>query len=179
MKNLLNRWLSPTREYLAQRITHAVAIRICRSPALSNELIEHMSARLAQRLTITPVLFGGGWERVKLGAEVRLANTLINVTSGKVEIGDYSFFGHNVCLLTGTHFLDQKLQARQAYPTAGRDIIIGRGVWIASNATISGPCVIGDNAAVAAGAVVLGGELESGWLYGGVPARKLKRVFQE
>ena len=179
MRNLLDKWLSPAREYLAQRITHAVALRICRSPALSNELIEHMSARLAQRLAITPVLFGGGWDRVKLGVEVRLANTLINVTSGTVAIGDYSFCGHNVCLLTGTHFLDQTLEARQGYPTVGRVFVIGKGVWIASNATISGPCVIGDHAAVAAGAVVLGGELEGGWLYGGVPARKLKRILPE
>lgn len=58
----------------------------------------------------------------------------------------------------------------------GGDIIIGEDCWIASNVTVLGPCEIEDNVIVAAGAVVLAGRLESGWIYGGVPAKKLKQI---
>ncbi|MBM7331737.1 hypothetical protein JS562_54220, partial [Agrobacterium sp. S2] len=78
--------------------------------------------------------------------------------------------------LTGTHNISQRAEQRQLFPTEGRDIIIGEGVWIATNATIIGPCSIGDDAVIAAGAVVVD-NIEAGWLYAGVPARKVKRLI--
>ncbi|MBR8429662.1 hypothetical protein K6Y76_22955 [Burkholderia cenocepacia] len=68
---------------------------------------------------------------------------------------------------------------RHDYPRDGRDIVIGKGVWIASNAIVLGPCTIGDNAVVAAGAVVTGGQLESGCLYAGVPAKRIRTLIGE
>jgi acetyltransferase-like isoleucine patch superfamily enzyme len=167
-----SRWLSR----LLDRLIVSIIDRICTSPDLTNQLIEVMAPRMAQRLAIAPTLFGGTWDRVHLGHEVKLANTLCNVSSGTISIGDYSFFGHNVCLLAATHAIDKTFAERQDWPRDGHDIVIGNGVWIASNATIAGPCVIGDHAVIAAGSVVIGGDLEGGWLYGGAPARKLRRL---
>ncbi|MGZ4953953.1 MAG: acyltransferase [Methylobacter sp.] len=129
------------------------------------------------KISCTPVIFGGGRERVITGKNVKLVNSLLNVTSGTISIGDNTFFGHNVMVLTGTHNIDMTGVDRQTFPTSGRDITIGNGVWIASGAIILGPCEIGDNAVVSAGAVVCGGRLESGCIYAGIPARKIRKTL--
>lgn len=114
--------------------------------------------------------------RLKLGEKVDLNDALVNTTSGRVVLGDYSFCGHGVSLLTGTHDVRQREYARMAaVPQSGRDIVIGRGVWIASNATILGPCTVGDHAVVAAGSLA-SGELKGGWVHAGVPARPIRPV---
>lgn len=128
-------------------------------------------------LAWSPTVFGGGIDRVTLGAQVVLVNTLLNVSSGRISIDDHSFFGHNVMLLTGTHFTEAQDSARQDFPTTGRDIVIGQGVWVASGATVIGPCVIEDHVVVGAGAVVTGGVLKRGWLYAGVPARAIRQLL--
>ena len=45
----------------------------------------------------------GSKSRVKLGARVSLMDTIINVSSGDVEIGDDTIFGHGCVLVTGVH----------------------------------------------------------------------------
>ena len=57
----------------------------------------------------------------------------------------------------------------------GRDISIGKGVWIGSNATILGPCKIGENSVVASGSVVMG-EVSANSLVGGAPAKLIKKI---
>ena len=103
-------------------------------------------------------------------------NALFNCSSGNISIGDYSFFGHNVCLLTGTHDFRKKREGRFPYPEEGRDIRIGEGVWIASNVTILGPCTIGDHAVIGGGSVVCGGNLPGGFLYAGFPAKPIQPI---
>jgi acetyltransferase-like isoleucine patch superfamily enzyme len=120
-----------------------------------------------------PFVFGPP-ERVVLGQDVVLNNALLNTSSGRIEIGDNAFCGHGVSLLTGTHDVTERGAARQrAIPDSGRDIVIGEGAWLASNATVIGPCVVGEHAVVAAGAVVVN-DVPAGVAVGGVPARILR-----
>jgi acetyltransferase-like isoleucine patch superfamily enzyme len=124
---------------------------------------------MADRLLRQPRVWGDGG-RLTLGHQVHQTNTLFNTVSGRIIVGDYVFFGHDVRVLTGTHDMAQRDLARQqAVPVAGRDIVIGQGVWIASGATILGPCDIGDHAVIAAGSVVTG-VVTPGWIYAGSPA---------
>jgi acetyltransferase-like isoleucine patch superfamily enzyme len=46
------------------------------------------------------------------------------------------------------------LDRQNSVPIEGRDIIIGKGVWVASGSIIIGPCVIGDNSVIGAGCVI-------------------------
>ena len=61
-------------------------------------------------------------------------------------------------------------------PISGMDIHVKQGVWIGSNTTIIGPCVIGKNSVIAANSVVLK-DVAEGVLVGGSPAREIKRIF--
>lgn len=117
----------------------------------------------------------GDRSRITIGDGVNLNNALINTASGRVVIGDYSFCGHNVLLITGTH--DYKftgIDRQTQIPDFGRDIVIGKGVWIGSNSVILGPCEIGDNAVIGACSLVTK-SVEGNSVYLGVPARKLNK----
>jgi acetyltransferase-like isoleucine patch superfamily enzyme len=105
-------------------------------------------------------------------------NTLFNTSSGSIYVDEYTFCGHNVCLITGTHDYKTFCEARMHnIPTEGRDIIIGKGVWIGTNVTILGPSRIGDHAVIAAGAVVTSGsDIPSKTIAAGIPAKPVKQV---
>ena len=53
--------------------------------------------------------------------------------------------------------------------------MLGRNVWVGSNATILSGVTIGDNAVVAAGAVVTK-DVPADTIVGGVPARPIRRI---
>lgn len=134
-----------------------------------------IDAHIRNHLLFKKVVFGDP-ARVSVAPTAAVNNALFNVQSGRITVEDHAFFGQNVCLLTGTHEIDAPLEQRvTAIPREGRDIIIRRGAWLASNTTVLGPCVIGEMAVVAAGAVVTR-DVEPYTIVGGVPARVIGRV---
>jgi acetyltransferase-like isoleucine patch superfamily enzyme len=113
--------------------------------------------------------------RVRIARSAKMVNTLFNVMSGTVTVGEHTFTGHNVSIITGTHDYHKLMERRMCdVPREGRDIRIGKGVWIGSNAVILGPCVIGDHAVIAAGAVVID-DVPAHAVVGGVPARMIRQ----
>ena len=100
-------------------------------------------------------------------------DAVLNVRSGSITVSELAFLGHGVMLLTGSH--DPTLAGwdrKYTVATAGNDILIDKGAWVASGAIILGPCHIGRDAVVAAGAVVRT-DVSPGEIVGGVPARHL------
>jgi acetyltransferase-like isoleucine patch superfamily enzyme len=110
----------------------------------------------------------GSSGRLVLGKKVAVANTLFNVSSGSIWIGDYTIFGQNVMVLTGRHLFKngeragiEHVKVTESWgggevevPTEGFDIHIGEGCWVASGAIVSEGVTIGRGAIVAAGSVV-------------------------
>ena len=125
-------------------------------------VLEHVRRNLdtyldgyVERKLLSQHLVYGDRARLQIAATAVVNNALFNLSSGRVIVEDYAFFGHNVCLLTGTHdYCEFDMARQQAIPPSGRDIIVGRGAWIASGAIVLGPAVIGEHAVVAAGSVV-------------------------
>ena len=103
-----------------------------------------------------------------------------------VRIGDNVFFGPNVSILTALHsliaeerrfFYDEK----KGYVTDneyGKPITIGNDCWLGGNVTILPGVTIHDNVVVGAGSVVTK-DLESGWIYAGNPAKKIREIKKE
>lgn len=117
-------------------------------------------------------------DRAKLHVHptAELNNALFNLSSGEITIEEYAFFGHSVSVLTGTHDITKFDHARQVgVPKSGRDIVIGRGVWVSSNALVLGPCRIGEHAVVAAASVVTG-DVEPYTVVAGIPAKPVKTI---
>lgn len=91
---------------------------------------------------------------------------------GGVVIGDHCQIGHNVVFATLNHGLAPEDRAH-TYPAP---IMLGKNVWVGSNATILQGVTIGDNAVIGAGAVVTK-DVEANTVVGGVPARFIKRIL--
>ena len=129
-------------------------------------------------ITNTEISVWGSRERLRIAPNAIMANTLFNTSSGYISIGDFTFTGHNVSMITGTHEYTLFLKERMDdFPETGRDITIGRGVWIGSGAVILGPCTIADHAVVGACAVVLPGtNISAGEIFVGVPAKLVKTI---
>lgn len=148
--------------------------------SLKSELLKDKEfiKQLARELATVHNVWGTE-ERLHLSQHVSLVNTLFNTLSGDIYIGDYTFTGHNVSILTGTHDIAAIGEQRMHFPSEGNDIIIGSGVWICSNSVILGPCKIGDNAVIGAGSVVLpNSEIGEDEFWAGVPAIKKKQLNQ-
>lgn len=86
-------------------------------------------------------------------------------------IGDGCQIGHNVVFATLNHGLAPK-ERKSTYPAP---IVLGRNVWVGSNATILQGVTIGDNAVIAAGAVVTK-DVAPNTVVGGVPAQFIKNI---
>lgn len=90
---------------------------------------------------------------------------------GGITIGDGTLIGHGVVLATINHGFPPD-ERGDNYPAP---IVIGKNVWIGSHATILPGVTIGDEAIVAAGAVV-NRDVPAGMVVGGVPAKVIKAV---
>ena len=93
---------------------------------------------------------------------------------GGVYIGDGALIGSYVVMATINHGLDPAHRADN-HPSPIR---IGKNVWVGSHATILPGVTVGDNAIVAAGAVVTK-DVPPNTVVGGVPARMLKTIAQQ
>ena len=108
-------------------------------------------------------------ERLHLGRNTDPNDTVFNTMSGHIHVGDYTIFGHHCQVLTGTHPTGAFLQERRKHPLEGRDIRIGKGVWIGSGAIILGGVKIASHSVIAAGAV-LRDDCPAPGIYAGNPA---------
>ena len=71
--------------------------------------------------------------------------------------------------------LNHYLEPEKRKFTHAAPIIIGRNVWIGSNATILQGVSIGDNSVVGAGAVVTK-DVPANTVVGGIPAKIIKKI---
>lgn len=90
---------------------------------------------------------------------------------GGIIIGDGALIGHNAVLATLNHGIEPN-KRQDIYPAP---IKIGKNVWIGANATILPGVSIGDNAVIAAGAVVAK-DVPENTVFGGVPAKIIKKL---
>jgi acetyltransferase-like isoleucine patch superfamily enzyme len=91
---------------------------------------------------------------------------------GGIDIGDEVMLGPNVSLLTSGHPVDPVERTRRI---TAAPIAIGRNVWIAAGATVLQGVTVGDDAVVAAGAVVTK-DVPAATLVAGVPARVVREL---
>jgi len=133
----------------------------------------------------TSIIIGSSGQ-LYVGKRCGLANTVFNLSSGSIFIGDNTIFSNNVMVITGRHLFKNGSRASLApelerkyigggpeeVPTSGFDIHIGSGTWIAAGVVISGGVTIGDNVIIGANSVVTK-DIPSFSFAGGVPAKIL------
>lgn len=90
---------------------------------------------------------------------------------GGLTIGDACQIGHNVVMAT----LNHGLAAAERANITPAPIVLERNVWVGANATILPGVTIGENAVIAAGAVVTR-DVPANTVVGGVPAKVLRTI---
>lgn len=122
-------------------------------------------------LRVFPPFYSDFGKNIHVGEHVFINACCHFQDHGGVTLGDGCQIGHNVVFATLNHGLEPADRGT-TYPAP---IVLGRNVWVGSNATILQGVTIGDNAVVAAGAVV-SRDVPANTIVGGVPARIIKKI---
>jgi maltose O-acetyltransferase len=91
----------------------------------------------------------------------------------EVVIGDYAGVGVGVQIITSSHVSTDP--GCRAGPMIYGPVSIGKGAWIGSGAVVLQGVTVGDGAIVAAGSVVVS-DVPANMLYGGTPARLIRKL---
>lgn len=111
---------------------------------------------------------------IRLGKNVFINSGCCFQDHAGIEIGDGSLVGHQVVIATLNHAPDPSKRADMI----PKPVKIGKNVWIGAHATILPGVTVGDNAVVAAGAVVTK-DVAANTVVAGVPAKKIKEIMND
>lgn len=128
-----------------------------RTPAVQrlSRAVERYVRTIAREAILHDYLVFGERSRLSIDETAIVNNAYFNLSSGRITIEAYASLAYSVSLITGTHDFDKINRERQTTaPSEGRDIVIKQGAFVCSNATILGPCVVGEHSVVAAGSLV-------------------------
>ncbi len=125
-------------------------------------------------LRVFPPFYTDFGKNITIGENVFINACCHFQDHGGVVIGDGCQIGHNVVFATLNHGLSAE-DRKHTYPAP---IVLGKNVWVGSNSTILQGVTIGDNAVVAAGAVVTK-DVPANVVVGGVPSKIIKKITVE
>jgi acetyltransferase-like isoleucine patch superfamily enzyme len=140
--------------------------------AVRTLLSELTGREIDPSVRVLPPFHADTGRNLRFGRNVFVNHGCTAMDLGGIEIGDDVMIGPNVHLISSGHPLDP--ETRRSEITTG-PVRIGRGVWIAANAMVLQDVVVGDDAVVAAGAVVTR-DVPPRTLVAGVPARVVRAL---
>ena len=137
------------------------------TPDEIRELLARLTGQpVPDTVRVFPPLYADFGKNIHLGENVFINDCCHFQDHGGITLGDGCQIGHGVVFATLNHGLAPE-DRQTPYPAP---IVLGRNVWVGANATILQGVTIGDNAVVAAGAVVTK-DVAANTVVGGVPAR--------
>lgn len=155
----------------ARRVTFRLNLTWHSQEEIRTLLGELFGRPVPDTLRVFPPFYSDFGKNIHVGENVFINACCHFQDHGGVTLGDGCQIGHNVVFATLNHGLEPADRGT-TYPAP---IVLGRNVWVGSNATILQGVTIGDNAVVAAGAVV-SRDVPANTIVGGVPARIIKRI---
>ncbi|WP_104381584.1 DapH/DapD/GlmU-related protein [Sphingobacterium sp. HMA12] len=154
--------------------TKALLVRMNNStdPKEIRDLLSQITASTVDESTqvFTPLYINYG-KNTSIGKNVFINFDSVFLDLGGIVIEDQVLIAPKVSLLTEGHPIEP--QNRQSLAVA--PIHIKKNAWIGANATILPGVTIGENAVVAAGAVV-DKDVPDNTIVGGIPARIIKNI---
>lgn len=135
-----------------------------------NSLVKELFGdNLGEGATVMTGLTGVCFDRVSIGKNVLIMNNCLMMSRGRITIEEGAMIAANVQLISNNHDLHDRSIL------LCKPVRICRNAWIGAGATILPGVTIGENAVVAAGAVVTK-DVAPGTIVGGNPAKFLKNV---
>ncbi|WP_059026594.1 sugar O-acetyltransferase [Gabonibacter massiliensis] len=155
----------------ARRITFRLNTAYHTSDEVRGMLSELFGYRVSRSLRVFPPFYADFGKNIAVGENVFINACCHFQDQGGVTIGDGCQIGHNVVFATLNHGLAPE-ERRHTFPAP---IVLGKNVWVGSNATLLQGVTVGDNAVIAAGAVVTK-DVAANTVVGGVPAKFIKQI---
>jgi maltose O-acetyltransferase len=138
-------------------------------------LLEELLAEVGPETTIRPPFNVDYGTQIRFGARCFANFGLVALDVATISIGDDVQIGPSVQLLTPTHPVDAELR-RQKWEAAA-PIVIGDNAWLGGGVIVLPGVTIGADTVVGAGAVVTR-DLPSGVVAVGNPARVVRRLAE-
>lgn len=147
--------------YAGMGIRYMWARRLCRACGANVMIGRHVDIR--------------NWQQLSLGNNVTIHGNCYFDAVGDISIGDDVSIAHASSILSFEHSFDDASQAIKDQALVMGAVSIGPDVWIGAGVRVLAGATIGRRSVIAAGAVVRRGEISEG-VYGGVPARLIKKI---
>lgn len=122
-------------------------------------------------LRVFPPFYTDFGKNITIGKNVFINACCHFQDHGGVTLDDGCQIGHNVVFAT----LNHGISAEDRVHTYPAPIMLGKNVWVGSNSTILQGVTVGDNAIIAAGAVVTK-DVPANTIVGGVPAKTIRSI---
>lgn len=142
-------------------------------------IISKFGAKVGDNVVIKNIIIDNpkrNFENLKIGSNVYIGKNVFFDLPDEIILEDDVVIAANVQFFThgdvGNRLLSKYIKRQQG------KIIVGKGSWIGAGSIILYGSIIEPLCIIAAGSVVKG-HLESGWIYGGVPAKKIKKIWGE
>lgn len=120
---------------------------------------------------VIPPFYSDFGENIVIGKNVFINHACTLMDRGGITVEDNVLIGPKVNLITTNH----PLHPSERRSTISHPIVIKKNAWIGAAATIMPGVTIGENAVVAAGAVVTK-DVPANAIVGGVPAKVIKQI---
>jgi acetyltransferase-like isoleucine patch superfamily enzyme len=163
------------------RVNEVVSRTLALSPALNaatstdevrTKLSEIIGSALDGSTTIFAPFYTNFGRFINIGKHVFINHACSFLDMGGITLEDHVLIGPKVNLITENHPLNPVDRRGMLC----KPILIKRNAWIGAAATILPGVTIGENAVVAAGAVV-SRNVPDNMVVGGVPAKEIRTVF--
>jgi len=162
------------------KVDEIVSRTLARSPALNaatdiDEIREKLGAIIGTKLDSTTTVFTPFHTNfgrfITIGKNVFINHACSFLDMGGITLEDHVLIGPKVNLITENHPLDPVVRRGMLC----KPIVVKRNAWIGAAATILPGVTIGENAVVAAGAVV-SKDVAPNTVVGGIPAKFIKTI---
>ena len=145
------------------------------TPEEIQEIISELTGkRVDKTFGMFPPFYTDCGKNITVGKNVFINSGCRFQDQGGISIGDGTLIGHNVVLATLNHGITPD-ERHDLFPAP---IHIGKNVWIGANATMLPGVTIGDNAVIAAGAVVTK-DVPANAVVAGVPAKVIRKIEEK
>lgn len=140
------------------------------------KIIRELFGEVGSSPTVLPVFFCDNGKNIHAGDDF-IANYNVTILDiAPVRMGNHVMIGPGTLITTVNHPLSPAKRRRHA--SIAKPVVIGDDVWIGGNCTILPGVTIGNNAVIAAGAVVTK-DVPDNCVAGGVPARVIKTISDD
>ena len=137
-----------------------------------DELVHELFGEFGEGSKIMPMINVVRGKEVKIGRNCSILNNVLFMAAGGITIHDGALIAANAQLITNNH------DEHKRWILTCAPIEIKRNAWIGAGATILPGVTIGENAIVAAGAVVTK-EVPNNAVVAGIPAKVIKYIKPE